>query len=107
MNAVAVVCPHCGAKRKDAALGTHGKQLSQSEIRSLLVSDEIIAAAERKKTKRTTAKVLGGSLALDAVCWLTDIGTIGYVVVSLVAAALIARSVVRARAARRRALPLD
>jgi hypothetical protein len=105
MNAVAVVCPHCGAKRKDAALGTHGKQLSQAEIRALLVSDEILAAS--KKTKRTTAKVIVGSLAIDGVCWLTDIGVVGYVVVGVIAAALIARSVLRAQAARRRALPLD
>ena len=105
MNAVAVVCPHCGAKRKDAAVGTHGKQLSQVEIRALLVSDEILAAS--KQTKKTTAKVIIGSLAIDGVCWLTDIGLVGYIAVGVIAIALIARSVHRARAARRRALPLD
>jgi hypothetical protein len=103
MNAVAVICPHCGAQRKGVAVGTRGKQLSREELRALLVSDEILRA--KRQTKKTTTRVLLGSLAIDGVFWLTDIGVAGYVAVGVIAVALIARSVLRARAARRRALP--
>ena len=41
MNAVAVVCPHCNARRGDVATGVAGKALSPAEIRALVLSDSM------------------------------------------------------------------
>lgn len=38
MNAAAVVCPHCNARRGDVATGLAGKSLSPAELRALVVS---------------------------------------------------------------------
>jgi len=39
MSSVAVVCPHCGARRGDVATGVAGKALSPAEIRALALSN--------------------------------------------------------------------
>jgi hypothetical protein len=39
MSSVAVVCPHCGARRGDVATGVAGKTLSPAEIRALALSN--------------------------------------------------------------------
>ena len=36
MNAAAVVCPHCGARRAGAAVGLAGKALSNDEVKALI-----------------------------------------------------------------------
>jgi hypothetical protein len=37
MNAQAVICPHCNARRPDVPTGAAGKNLSPAEIRAMLV----------------------------------------------------------------------
>lgn len=39
MNAQAIVCPHCNARRADAPAGAGKKNLSPAEIRAMLVLD--------------------------------------------------------------------
>ncbi|HET9626254.1 MAG TPA: hypothetical protein VFP84_33055 [Kofleriaceae bacterium] len=102
MNAVAVICPHCGAKRAGAELGTKGKQLSQNEIRALLVSDEILQA---RQVKAKSVKILGAGTALEIALRLLGVeGVTVYLIIGAAALALVARAVLKARAARRRAL---
>ena len=43
MNAVAVVCPHCNARRAGVAPGLAGKALSPAEIRALILTDATLA----------------------------------------------------------------
>src|SRR3954453_24252334 len=45
MNAVAVVCPHCAARRPDVPTGVAGKTLSPEEIRAVLVSQMMLTPA--------------------------------------------------------------
>lgn len=42
MNAAAVVCPHCAARRTDIPTGTANKALSPDEVRALLVSQMML-----------------------------------------------------------------
>jgi hypothetical protein len=46
MNAVAVICPHCNARRAGASVGAKGKQLSPEEIRALLISEELVRSRD-------------------------------------------------------------
>src|ERR1700712_754080 len=48
MNAQAVVCPHCNARRTDITTGTAGKKLSRDELRALIVSDEKLRPARSR-----------------------------------------------------------
>ena len=45
MNAAAVVCPHCNARRPGIAPGLAGKALSPAEIRALVLTNEMLAPA--------------------------------------------------------------
>lgn len=42
MNTVAVVCPHCNARRGDVATGIAGKALSPAEIRALVITNTLL-----------------------------------------------------------------
>jgi len=46
MNAVAVVCPHCNARRAGVAPGLAGKALSPAEIHALILTDAALAQPE-------------------------------------------------------------
>lgn len=43
MNELAVVCPHCNARRVGATAGLSGKALSPQEIRALMLTDVMLA----------------------------------------------------------------
>jgi hypothetical protein len=43
MNEVAIVCPHCNARRAGATPGLAGKQLSPQEIRALVLTHAMLA----------------------------------------------------------------
>jgi hypothetical protein len=43
MNELAVVCPHCNARRAGATAGLRGKALSPQEIRALVLTDVMLA----------------------------------------------------------------
>jgi hypothetical protein len=45
MSAVAMVCPHCNARRAGTTPGVHGKQLSPQEIRALVLTNAMLAPA--------------------------------------------------------------
>jgi hypothetical protein len=45
MSDVAVVCPHCNARRPGATAGLAGKSLSPQEIRALIATDAMLAPA--------------------------------------------------------------
>jgi len=45
MNTLAVVCPHCAARRADVPTGVAGKALSPEEIRAVLVSQMMLTPA--------------------------------------------------------------
>jgi hypothetical protein len=45
MSAAAVVCPHCNARRADAAPGLAGKTLSPAEIRALVLTNAMLEPA--------------------------------------------------------------
>jgi hypothetical protein len=45
MNSVALVCPHCNARRAGAEPGVGGKQLSPQEIRALVLTNTMLMPA--------------------------------------------------------------
>jgi len=45
MSDVAVVCPHCNARRAGTTAGLAGKALSPQEIRALIMTDAMLAPA--------------------------------------------------------------
>ncbi|HEX4420712.1 MAG TPA: hypothetical protein VH165_22510 [Kofleriaceae bacterium] len=75
MNAQAVVCPHCNARRTDAAVGLKGKQLSPNEIRALVLTDDDIDPGSKGLISTlvyphpgTTGPARTAELALTVVC---------------------------------------